>query len=203
MKFVSMALLISLAAVSHSERFITINMGRKVPYRSVKLNSLSDIHDFELGSKSLGFAFGNSFDGEVVYENDGNRKRTSLDLAYNLNDPLIGYGPGFSAGIRDVANESINGREIFAVFTHHLGNVPTHVQNVPTMVTYGFLHGREGMKMFVGAQFPFSEHISLVMEHNSHDLIGGLELRPVPDGSLRWLHKQGAIMVQVSYLQRF
>lgn len=201
-RWFAFTLVASLAASSFAERFITIPMGRKVPFKAAKLQVLWNREDSQTYQASLGLGIAEAFDIDVTMEDFG-RKRSSVDFSYSFVDPVVGYGPGLSLGVRDLLDETAEGTQLFVVGTVSVGNNADFNQDTPTLATIGvFFDDRKG-KFFVGVSQPITNQVLIVTEHNSRKLVGGFELRPLPDGWARFLFGNRENLIQVGYLKRF
>lgn len=198
------AALLGIASSAMADRLISIPLGRKVPYKAVRIQHLFDGADRKEIRTSIGLGVTEAFDMEITYDDyRGYRDRLSFDLAYNLSEPLVGLAPGFSLGIRDALDETEEGRSFFLSGTFAEGGLGLYNQNAPVDATIGFLVDRKRTRPFVGVSVPFTDRFLLVAEHDSRRPIGGLELRPFAGASVRWLHQPEKSMWQIGFQQRF
>jgi hypothetical protein len=193
-----------LTGASLAERFISIPTGQKTPYRGVRLMAFSERSDAKEGHWALGIGVTPLFEVEFTYDTmPGASDRLSMDLTYNVIDPLINMSPGISFGVRDALDQSKDGAGAYAAITYHVGNEDPHNQNTPTAATFGILLDSRGGRVFTGVSQPFTDQVLLVVEHDGERLIGGFEYRPFPNGSIRWLHMRSGQAWQASLTKRF
>jgi hypothetical protein len=193
-----------LSASAFADRLITIPVALKVPLRTVSLHHLFDGVHPNRSISTIGLGVTEAIDLEVSYHDwDFNRDITSIDLSYNISPALVDIAPGFSIGVRDLLDETHEGTYGYFVATFHHGLTGDFNQDIPLETHVGILYGSRGMRGFAGAYLPFTDKFAVVAEHNSRRLTGGMELRPLPDARVRWLHSPDRSYWQVSYQVRF
>lgn len=179
-------------------------MGKKVPFGTAKFLYLASFEKDELVKASFGFAVTTAIDAELTYERiDGGATSGSIDIAYNVLDPLVGFGPGVSFGIRDVLDNTEDGIAPYMALTYHVGNTGDANQETPSVATLGFMIRDSDPEFFVGYSQPFTNKVLFVIEHDSESATVGFEFRPTPGANLRWLHRSSGQLFQIGFSARF
>ncbi|GIK33061.1 MAG: hypothetical protein D8M22_06285 [Armatimonadetes bacterium] len=190
-KFLGVAAALGVLAPAFADRLIVIPTGKKLPLGTYRFESLLGPGDPSSKSWSIGAAFNKFFDGQVAWERgDDMAERVSFDLGFNLVDPVIGFAPGFSVGVRDLTGESRDGRMLYAALTHYEGLTGTHNSDVPLEFTVGLSAGdRTGV--FVGLVVPFTRWTRFISEYDTRRLTQGFQFTPTQALDVRWLHRPG------------
>lgn len=203
-RWTAVAIGLWLAAPAAADRLITIPVARKIPVGSAKLQHLFDGVEKDRSQTVLGLGIHEFVDVEIARENFARGEKVSLDLAYSLNDPLLHYGPGFAIGVRDVFDQTAEGRYGYLVFTYEEGLSGVLNQETPAEVTIGAKYGdRNGFRIFLGAKFPHSRQLSLVAESELGSMTAGLEITPTPNLQVRWLHRQQQSFWTIGWQMKF
>lgn len=113
----------------------------------------------------------------------------SFNFSWQFVAPITDFAPGFSLGIRDVLNRTRDGRAVYAVMTHRIGNIGLLQQDIPTQLSLGVWSQDQGAA-FVGVTLPFAEQLVLFTEHDGLRLTGGFELSPLSGLGFRVMFRQ-------------
>lgn len=178
-------------APAFADRLIVIPTGKKLPLGTFRVETLVGPGDSGAGAWSIGTAFNKFFDGQIAWEGQsGPNDNISLDLGFNLVDPVIGFAPGLSLGVRDLTGESRDGRMLYVALTHYEGLSGTHNSDVPLEFTVGLSTGdRTGV--FVGLVVPFTRWTRFISEYDTRRLTQGFQFTPTQALDVRWLHRPG------------
>ena len=91
---------------------------------------------------------------------------------------------------------------MYVAVTYRFGNNGKLNQDVPTEFTFGLWTRKKGA-VFGGVTLPFSKVLSLVAEHDSVNLTGGVEICPFNGGAFRFLFRQNQVIVGLRVQSRF
>lgn len=172
-----LTLTLGVAAISFADRVITVPMGRKVPFRSFKIDTFYELSRARSFDRWVGIGISPEF--EVAYRGErinGGEVRDSLDIAYNYVTPLTNQAPGISVGVQDVANRTRDGRRFYLAVTWRTAADNIGMGNVPFDVTLGLSQGDRTLP-FVGVSMPFTENFRGLAESNGNRIATGFELR--------------------------
>lgn len=199
--FVSVVALL-VAASSFADRLLLIPTGKKLLQGVYRFELLTEpSRDRTLGW--FGTGLGQSFDFELTGESLNEDSVTaSLDFSYSYLTPITDFVPGISVGVQDATGRTERGRAIYLAVTFRLGNYDLHNQDVPTEVTFGFWDRSEGL-MFAGAVLPFSEHLKLLVEHDSHQLTAGFQISPIKGADFRFMFRANEVLLGMRIQKRF
>ncbi len=177
-----MRIALSLLALSvfgwaSADWLIGIPIGRKIPYRQVKVDFLSELSRSRSLERRIGV--GITPELEVDYHGErlnGGTLRDTLDAQYNFIAPFTGTAPGISFGILDALNRTADGRRVYAVVTFrnavdNIGN-----GNLPLDVSLGVSQG-DRARAFVGVSLPLSDNLRAQVEHDGFRLSSAIEYR--------------------------
>lgn len=200
-----LAALCCLSCAAFAERLILIPVGKKVPYKAVRVSSQWQLGQHDQTFSTLGLGIGEAFDMTVVYEDSpGFRDKSSLDFSYNVSDPIVGIGPGVSVGVLDALDKTSDRRAYYFAATFAEGMLGEFNQGTPSESTIGVRFDDRGFRAFAGGTFPFTDSVIFVAEHDSRRFTAGLEFRPIPGGRVRLLGRSdNRTMMEASYLLRF
>lgn len=172
-----LALSVGLAPACLADRLITIPIGRKIPFRSIKVDSFAELSSARSLDHWIGVGVTPEF--ELSYHREriaDGPLRDTFDVAYNYVTPLINQAPGISAGVQDVLNQTRDGRRFYLAVTWRQAADNIGMGNVPFEVTLGISQGDRTLP-FVGASLPLTESLRLLAESNGNRIASGLELR--------------------------
>jgi len=187
-----------------ADRLIDIPTGTKVHKNTLKLDGRWLQNRTDQVRYALGIPILDAFDAFLLMDRPLQKgsDRVSLDFSYNAVVPIVDLSPGISVGVTDLFNNTRGNRSYYLAITNKIGLDGTYNMDTPAEVTYGIgtggLHG-----LFFGSKLPFSDRVSILSEWDTTRLTGGLELKPHPDLSLRWLFRQQETVIQVQWTMRF
>ncbi len=192
----------ALAAVCWADRLINIPTGRKLPYGTVRWETLFEAAGHGDTETYFDFGIGKSF--EATYRTQklpGVKKHEALDLSYNILTAIPDLAPGLTVGIQDLGNTTSNGRRAYVALTNR--PVLTTVNGeVAAEITFGgYLAGHSSF--FVGLALPLSQEFRLIAEHNGYRLITGFELRPISKLAFRYLIRDRQTFLSASLIAHF
>lgn len=191
-----------LPAAAMGDRLIDLPIGRKIPFRAVRLEYRGERAFQGRNEIYVGYGIGTQFEIEArTLALGGQAERATFDLAYNLIGPISGLSPGISVGVLDVPGSTSDGTRAYAVATFR-EPAPLDTGDSYSEVTIGFTFGRLTSPMF-GASLPLTNRIRLMGEHNGYRLAAGAEYRPIPDVSLRFLVRGQQTFLSVGVTRRF
>lgn len=139
----------------------------------------------------VGFGLDNGLDGFV--------SRDSVSLGYNYLPAITDSTPGLSFGIQDVGKKTASG---YVVLSYKYGQVGTYNQNTPFLVTMGLRTGGEGTGI-LSAQAPFADRFRGLVEFDRGQLTAGLDVRPVPELSLKWMFRSSETLLSATWFVKF
>jgi hypothetical protein len=187
---------------SFADRLILIPVGKKLPYRTYRLELQFD-NEIARPTIFAGAGISTSLELEVIASSLGARDELlSLDLHYNYLAPLLGLAPGISAGIQDISNVTATGRRIYIVMTQRQPYVGWQQSGAPTELTVGLSMGQI-VSPFGGILVPLTGEFRLMAEFDTRRLTGGFEVRPAPGWAVRWMHRQNQNLWSVSLTSRW
>lgn len=196
--------LMLIAGSASAERLVFLPTGERYADGEVRTEWL--IEGNALGNRYgfVGFGFLNSFSGEIRFENGRNTRRdtTSFDLSYNLLPAIPDAGFGISVGVLDVTNQSRKGRSGFVALTARFNNFESYNSRTSADLTIGLGTGRfDGI--FIATRIPIVDAVRLLAEHDSQDLLFGLEFAPMENLKVRWVNQRRETLLGLSYTARF
>jgi len=203
-KRMSLVLVLLLVRGAHADRLVNIPTGTKIHKRTVKLELMSKLGGGPNRRYYFGVPLGEVFDAQLVLDHDqrGRNDRLSVDASYNAFVPIPDLAPGVSIGIRDLMNQTHDGRAAYLAITNKYSQDGLYNMNTPAEVTWGL--GTGGIRGgFFGVSLPFADQLRLIAEHDSFRLTAGFDVRPWRDLSIRWLFRQHETLLHVSLLLRF
>ncbi len=157
-----------------ADRLITIPLGRKVTYRTMRLDSFAEIAHGRTIDYYLGLGVTPDIEFAIKGEKlPGGSLRSTFDISYNYIAPIVNQAPGISVGVQDVLNQTRDHVRVYAAITWRIG---LDTGNVPLETTLGVAQGRR-LTPFVGVQLPFSDTFRLLAEHNGYRVAAGIEVR--------------------------
>lgn len=181
---------------------MTIPTGRKIPYRVVKFEAVSEVSRGRAQEYRLGLGIGRSFDLEIRSEFfDGANDARTFDFSYNYIAPVPGFTPGISLGMLDALDNTEDRQRVYVALTFR-PLLSTINGDFPGDLTIGVTGGFR-TSLFVGLQLPFSREFSLLAEHNGYRLSSGFELRPVRQIGLRLMFRETDVLGSLQLTQRF
>lgn len=202
MRIFAFVVALLVAASSFADRLLLIPTGKKLLHNVYRFELLTEpSRDRTFGW--IGTGLGQSFDFELTGESlDDDSVSVSLDFSYNYLTPITDFVPGVSLGVQDAAGRTQRGRAFYLAVTYRLGNFDEHNQDIPTEVTFGFWDRREGL-MFAGAVLPFSEHLKLLVEHDSHEFTAGFQISPIKGADFRFMFRANEVLLGMRIQKRF
>lgn len=203
MKLVPILAALSIAAASQADRFILAPNGKKIPFGVVRLEHMFDAVHREQSVTYLGFGLTKFFDAEVGLDDfHQDERKTVLNLAVNLVDPVVNFAPGISFGVQDVGRASERGRRFFAAMTWREGLDNELNYDTPMEITLGYQKGdRTGA--IVGFMIPFARFFRGLAEFDAGVTTAGIEIRPARTASIRWLHQNHRVFWGLALSHRF
>ncbi len=187
-----------------ADRLIFIPVGKKVPFKAVKLNYMWDSENSDLNRSTLTAGIGVSFEFAATTNSNFLGDDDSIfDVSYSISDPLVDYAPGITVGMRDISNSSSDGRYVFFALTFRQGQSGVWNGEYPAEGTFGLKYGANGPQLMMGGYVPLASFLAVVAEIDHDRVIGGLQLNLVPDLELRLLQRPGLKIYSASYQVRF
>ncbi len=201
-KPVACALCILWATLGMADRFVLTPTGKKLPYRSFRLEHLWNKDHPESSQTFLGAGIATSFDAEVTLDRVlGRDDRVYLDFSYSYIEPIL-ENPGFSFGLRDLTNDSPSGRSIYFAGTWYAFSEGKFTADTPIEVSIGYQAGTKRTGFFVNALVPFAYFLRGMVEYDLFRVAVGLEIKPSRSTSIRWLQSEGEGRLSVNLIQR-
>lgn len=190
------------ASLSFADRLLIIPVGKKLLSEAFRIEVLTEpSRDNTMGW--VGIGLGQSYDIEITGESfNDDRMRNSIDFSYNYTVPIVDFVPGISVGMQDVLGVTQRGRAAYLAVTYRFGNTAPQNQDIPTEFTFGFWSRKEGA-VFAGVTIPLTGVVSLVAEHDSHDLTAGFDLSPMSGSSFRFMFRERQVMIGLRVSSRF
>ncbi len=187
-----------------ADRLIFIPVGKKVPFKAIKLNYMWDSENSDLNRSTLTAGIGVSFEFAATTNSNFLGDNDSIfDLSYSIADPLVDYAPGIAVGIRDIENSSEIGRYVYVALTFRQGQSGVWNGEYPAEATIGIKYGAHGPQLMMGGYVPLASFLAIVAEIDHDRAIGGFELKLMPDLEVRCLHRSGLKLYSASYQVRF
>jgi hypothetical protein len=177
--------------------------GKKIPFRTFRIETLFDGVERGRDATFIGVGLTKSVDAEFGWDTFQLREgKFVLNTSYNLVDPVVNFGPGVSFGVQDLFANTERGRVFFGALTWRMGLDGDLNYDTPMEITTGYVVGdRNGLVL--GVMIPFARFFRGVAEYDAHEAIAGLDLRPIPEASIRWLHRRGQSFWSLSWTRRF
>jgi len=148
------------------------------------------------GTSRLGLGTVNGFDGFISQDR---RSKTTFDLGYNFVPAFVDSAPGISVGVQDLGSRSASG---YAVMSYKYGQTGQYNQDTPLIVTLGARTGPDGWGI-LALQVPFADQFRGIMTYDRGQLTAGLDVRPIPQMSLKWAFRESRTIFGLSWTQRF
>jgi hypothetical protein len=194
---------VALFATAQADRLFMVPTGTKVHLGTVRFETMFEQAKSGSRRDSVATAVGQSFDFELVSDRMGSRRGGgTFDFSYNFAFPVPDVSPGISVGMRDVLNRTVDGRGLYAAATFKYGQMDPFNSNSPAEVTVGAGMGAF-RGAFVGFLLPVTDRFRLIAEHDSRRITAGVELRPIPAVSLKWMHRQDSSLLSLSWTVKF
>lgn len=199
-----LTLLVGVASNSFADRVITIPMGRKIPFRSFKIDTFEELSRGRTWDRFIGV--GVSPEIEVAYHGEriaNGPARDTFDVSYNYVTPIINAAPGLSVGVQDVLNRTRDHRRYYVAATWRMAVDNVGNGNLPMDVTLGISQTYRLFPM-VGVSIPFSENLRLLVEDNGARIASGFELRLFKNAfGARFIVRDQTVMVGANLTLRF
>jgi hypothetical protein len=130
----------------------------------------------QLAGGFVSAGLGQSWDAQVSVDRFGaDPDRPTASLAYYYLSPIADIAPGISGGILDAANETTDGRRIYACAT--LNRSVRHTASLGyTQLTAGIEVGRRSSPM-AGLRSPVAKGLSLIAEYDGYRFDEALETK--------------------------
>ncbi len=197
----SLALSLCVASFAAGDRLITIPIGRKIPFDSLKLDSFFDMRSWD---RFVGFGVTADFDidyhGEQI---DHGPMRDTFDFSYNYLAPIVDQSPGLSAGVQDLLNRTRNGRRFYVATTWRQASDTIGNGTLSLELTIGVAQGSRTLP-FVGVAIPFAESLRLLTEHDGYRLASGIEVRALRGAlAAKIIERDQDVLIGASLTLRF
>lgn len=181
------AVSIFLVGSVRAEKLVFVPTAVRPQLGTLRLDFLAEGASINNRNLSLIGSFGNMYEFGFTYEKLRGKDRgdASLDFAINLVPAIPDYGFGFTLGVVDTVGNTVRGRGFYGAATLRFNNDQDINGMTPTDVTIGAGTGRfDGF--FLAFRYPFTNDVRLIAEHDSHQLMGGMEIQISRDQLLRW-----------------
>lgn len=192
-----------LPALAVPERLINVPTATKVPFGAIRVEAQSHQGAIDRHRFSLAAGIGEAWDLEASW--DRSRRADAegtFDLSYNYVPALPDAAPGISVGIRDAFNTTRDGSGAYISATFRYGQYGERNGESPAEVTVGGgLGAFRGV--YMGTMLPVTDQFRLLAEHDSRRITAGIELRPLRDFRVRWVHSRDQSCVSVGWTYRF
>ena len=202
MRTASLCLLALAGGFAHADRAVFVPTGRKLLPNTAKfefLDSAGRSNTFGWLQYSPNSVFEFSVYGEKLA---GQSTAFGVNGSFTFVNPITDVAPGISLGFLDIANETEDGRALYAAITYRLGNEGLLNQFLPTDITLG-VWSRERSLGFAAAELPFSDFLSVVGELDGNGVTAGVNLSPVKGARIRLLWTRGDPTFGFQFQQRF
>lgn len=203
MRYLAVAVTLLAVTSVHADRLLFIPTGKKLPQGTLRGEWLFDGGDRERNRFYLGAGVTRNLEVEFLTfspPRHGESRLDSFNLSYNYVDPVVGFVPGITLGIRDVLNRS-EGRALFIATTYRIGLVGEFNSDTPAELTLG-VGTKPYRGAFVGVTLPFTATFRAIGEHDSRDLRAGFEFKPHRDVAFRWFHQEQGGTWSLSWTRR-
>lgn len=188
---------------AHADRLILAPVGKKVPYRTFRLEHKFDQAERDRYRSAFAVGLSDTIDAELSYETREGRSRVvSYDVAYNILPPLTNFAPGLSVGLRDGTGKTDDGRYLYLASTYRFGQIGRYNSDFPAEVTLGIAQGDRSAP-FVGVVLPVREAFRLMAEFDTVRVSGGIEFRPHRDVWVRWIHREQQSLWSLTMVSRW
>ncbi len=158
------------ASLARADWLIDSPTGRKIPYGTFKLEFDLDAKRGRASDVRFGVGIGKSFD-LVVRRSTLEGLTGSSDLTYAYVAPVAGVSPGIAIGVRDLTNQSADGRRAYLAFTL-LEDTDTDDGTLLADYSLG-INVRQSVSLFVAGATPISKTAKLLAEFDGrHALFG-------------------------------
>lgn len=189
-------------AFASADRLISIPVGYKIPYETVRLEFAGEPYAGGLGEAYLGAGIGTTFDAEVRTQRlRGERGTQALDVGYNIIGPIADFGPGLGVGCQDVGDSTSDGRRFYAVATWRQTST-TPNGDAYTDLTMGVFLGVHA-SAFLGVSLPINRQLRMLVENNGYRNNAGLEFRPTPALAFRFYIREQQGFASIQLTKRF
>jgi len=199
------AVLIALAAVpfaAHADRLISIPIGRKIPFGTVRYEAALQPRENGVFESYLGFGVTTGIDAEIrTLRLQDEKGSAAVDLSYNVVAPFPGLSPGVSFGVQDVGDRTSDGRRFYGAATYRK-MISGPYGDLLADITIGGYIGKRSTP-FAGLSFPITDKLRLLAEHNGYRPSVGLELRPRKELGVRFYVRDHQEFVSLSLTKKF
>lgn len=194
---------LSLMASAGADRLFLVPTGKKYLKNSLLVETQWISGDDDKVRAFAGFAIGETFDMEVMYERISPEPRElTFNFGYNFIPPITDIAPGISFGVLDGMNTTSIGRRFYTAITFRVGNFGDYNWDIPAEMTLGGTVG-EANGLNFGLMLPFADSFRFLTEYDTGTLRAGLEVRPLDGLRLRWVFEQDRTYLGVGYALRF
>jgi len=184
-------------ACAHADWFVTTPLARSNAQNELRADWLA-----EKGNRTAqrySFGLGNGF---TVAASHSPADTWGADFSYNYLPAFLDESPALSVGVLDIADETPEGRTLYAAFTFRFGNIEPHNQDTSTDLTVG-IWSRNGSSAFVNVAYPITNRWLLIAEGTRDDVSAGFELRPVSQVAVRLLTRESGPFLGASLRWQF
>ncbi|MCW5943600.1 MAG: hypothetical protein KIS66_15320 [Fimbriimonadaceae bacterium] len=203
MRHLALAVCLLAAVAVRADRLLFIPTGKKLPQGTVRGEWLFDGGDRERNRFYLGAGITKNIEFEFLTfspPRSGQSRLDSMNVSYNYVDPVVGFVPGITLGVRDLFDRS-EGRAFFVATTYKIGLDGLYNSDTPAELTLG-LGTKPYRGAFVGVTLPFTATFRIIGEHDSRDLRAGFEFKPHRDLAFRWFHQEQGGTWSLSWTRR-
>lgn len=151
----------------------------------------------------LGYGVTREIEAELMLDRFDRRPSVLTgDFSYNYLGALTDTLPGVSLGVRDIADRTEDGRQIYIAITYRVSAESEFNNDVPLELTLGAGSGRRS-PLFVGVQVPFTWSFRLLAEHDGNMPRLGFEYFPKKDWSARLQFDERRTTLSLRWSARF
>jgi hypothetical protein len=194
--------LLAAPAFASAERLLYIPTARKIPLGQLHYEFRHD-PSRSLTEHYFRAAVTHSIELEIRSQPWGTRSsEVGVDLTYNYIVPLVGFTPGFAFGVQDAADQTADGRRLFFAVTFREGFFVEGGEELGE-ATLGISHFQGRIQPFVGASIPLSQRLRILAEHDGLRVNAGVELRVIPQASIRAMMRDRRPLFGVALNHRF
>lgn len=189
-------------ALAMADELIDIPTARKIVFDDFRFEYRMEPFAGGDQQQFLGLGLGPSFELDFRDIQDSDvAPRATFDFSYNYLAAIPGISPGVSIGIQDAANQTSDGRRLYAVttFRETMDEIPG---NVYTDITVGFQAGSL-TSAFAGVAMPFSTNLYLLAEDSGFRLSAGLEYRLSHRITFRLIDRENETLLSLSASGKF
>ncbi|MCH8273999.1 MAG: hypothetical protein IH851_04345 [Armatimonadetes bacterium] len=196
-------LLVATVTTAHADRVVFLPTGYTLQPGEIRVEFLRETRTPAQTLVYVQAAVMPFLEVQGVWEDlPGSGAAASLNVQYSITQPFPDVLPGVSVGVLDLLGETGAGFSLFTAITWQTGIFSNWATTESANITIGYGTGRF-RGAFVALELPMFQGVTFIGEHDSRELIAGLEFEPVNGIALRVLVRERGPLIGVQFRRKF